>query len=126
MHKERIELEDNLVEMAYKLSEGNPDACVAIAQMVGITEQVDPDSAMGVFTPLLQLDSQGIYGSRIWMLFKDCCKEDAKLTLACLRAVQLGIMRMETLDHAIDNRGAGLNPDAVLLLVKERLPKFGS
>jgi hypothetical protein len=123
--KPRISLDDSLVAMVYKLSEDNPGALTALGCMVGIAESVDPDTAFGFYTPLIGLDAFGIYGSRIWMLFKDCCKEDPKLTLACLRAVQLGILSDDTLDHAIDHGGEGLNPEAVLMLVQERLPKYG-
>jgi hypothetical protein len=122
--KQQIEITDSLLSAAIKLSAGNPGACVAIAKMVGMSPNVDPDSGFAEFTPLLTLDSHGIYGSRIWMLFKDVCKENATHALACLRALQLGLLNDSDLDHAIDNYGERVDTAAVLEAVQKRLPNF--
>lgn len=42
-----------------------------------------------------------------------------------LRAVQLGITPEAVLKNAIENRGDGLDIEAALKAVSERLPRFG-
>ena len=122
---ERIKLTDNAQTAIAKLSEGNPGAlsvCIAIFNQ-GAT--IDPDAgALGGFGPLLSLDTMGIYGPRIWMLYKDVCAEDLRVMLALMRARQLGLLAASGLLHGIDNRGAGIDIDAVVARVEERLPDF--
>ena len=96
-----------------------------MTQLIERSKAVDPDAIMGPFTNLLSLDSLGIYGSRIWQLYKDVCKEDIATTIAVLRAThQLGIISKDVLNHAIDHRGQGLDLNDTILKVKERLPNF--
>jgi hypothetical protein len=37
------------------------------------------------------LDSLGIYGPNVWVIFKDVCEQNHARMLAVLRATQLGI-----------------------------------
>lgn len=121
----RLKLTDTPLQMIVKLAEGNPGAAVACGNMASISTDVDPQAFAGPYTPLVSLDSFEIYGPRIWMLYKDVCGESTIKSLACLRAVQLGLLLRETLDYAIDNRGQGVDRDEVLRMVQERLPLFG-
>ncbi|MCC6404818.1 MAG: hypothetical protein IT405_00290 [Candidatus Yanofskybacteria bacterium] len=62
------------------------------------------------------------------MLYSDACDSDLVKMVAVLRANQLGQLagtRADALHHAIEHRGEGLDLDAVLQAVKERLPRFG-
>jgi hypothetical protein len=59
-----------------------------------------------------------------WILFKDVCKENTTHALACLRALQLGLLNDSDLDHAIDNYGERVDTAAVLEAVQKRLPNF--
>jgi len=122
--KERITLQDNGLTALMKLSEGNPGAMSVLMEMMTQAADIDPDDIMGSFGALLHLDSMGIYGPRIWMLYKDVCKENLNATLGLMRAVQLGFISRSTLDTAIDNYGQGLDVDAALAKVKDRLPRF--
>lgn len=124
--KERIELHDTLMSAVIKLCGGNPGALRACCEMAKTSPTVDPDSFAGGLGPLLSLDTQGIYGPRIWMLFSDVCECDPIKALALLRAVQLGFLSESDLDHAIDNRGQGVDVDAMVAAVKGRLPRFRS
>lgn len=108
------------------LSEGNPGALSALMECTKICAAIDPDSALGPFTGVIGFDTYGIYGPRIWMLYKDVCQCDAVATLALLRAVQLSIITDDKLDYAINNRGDGIDVAEVYGKVKERLPKFDS
>ena len=121
----RIELTDTTFDAIYKLSEGNPGAATVCARMLQEGGAIDPDAFGNGLANLLSLDTHGIYGSRIWMLYKDACGESLIHTIAMLRAVQLELITEDALNHAIDNRGDGLDVGIVLATVHERLPNFG-
>ena len=124
MRRARITLEDSTLSAIVKVSEGNPGATYVCAELYKQGETIDPNAAMGGMAPILALDTHGIYGSRIWMLYKDVCGSNLALTVAMLRAVQLGFLSESILNHAIDNYGEGLDVAEMYKMVKERLPKF--
>lgn len=121
---ERIKLSDTVMDCASKMSEGNPGGLSVCMQMISTGAKIDPDAFGGGVAGLLAMDSLGIYGSRIWMLYKDVCGENLTKTMAMLRAWQLGFLTRSALDHAIDNYGNGVDVDALLSQVKDRLPNF--
>lgn len=125
-HKERIELTDTLIDIFTKLSEGNPGALTILLRMYHEGDKIDPDAAGGGVIHLLSIDSFGIYGPRIWMLYKDVCGSDLVNTLGVLRAVQLGIISRQLLDQAIDGiNNSELDIVDLLRQVREVLPDFG-
>ena len=123
--RSKIGLNDTGMDMFVKLSEGNPGALSVCVQILKKNAQIDPDALGGGMFTLLGLDDLGIYGSRIWMLYKDVCGTDLINTLGVLRGYQLGYITESELNHAIDNRGDGLDVDDVVGRVRERLPNFG-
>jgi hypothetical protein len=120
----RIKLDDSLQEAIYKLSEGNPGAVRVLVDLVMHGDKIDPDNALGGFGVLLYLDMFGVYGSRIWMLYKDVCGEDYVKTIAMIRACQLGLISERQLNEAIENHGRGLDVNQVMQQVKEALTNF--
>ena len=98
---------------------------VALMQMVKATEKSDCAGGLRAMAPFFALDSLDIVGVRIWQLFNDVCAKNPIHALACLRAVQFGLITDEQLNTAIDNKGAGLDPEVILAQVKEVLPGFG-
>ena len=126
MTNERIQLTDTFQDIIVKLSDGNPGAIHVCMELAKTSSAVDPDSALGPLGPLLSLDTHGIYGSRIWMLYKDVCGERVIETQAALRAVQLGLVSEGALLAAIDGRCGEFNPDEALAAVKKRLPRFAA
>jgi len=121
----RINLKDSLRDIVISMSEGNPGALRVCMEIVSSSRSIDPDSALGEFGPLIFLDSLGIYGPSIWMLYKDVCGEDVTKLLAVLRAAQLGIISNSTVMEALSSYGNGLDADEVLEKVRESLPNFG-
>jgi hypothetical protein len=121
----RIKLEDSLVEAVTKMSEGNPGAVTVIMRMFKEGDKIDPQSFAGGFGAVMLLDTFRIYGSRIWMLYKDVCREDIVSTIAVLRACQLGLVSQDTLKEAVDDYGRGINVPELLELVKIELQEFG-
>ena len=122
----RIEGQDTVQDVVIKLSEGNPGALRVCMDIIEKGGSIDPDVFMEGAGLLLLLDSLSLYGSKIWMLYKDVCGENLVNTVAMLRAWQLGYISEEKLKHAVDNHGNGIEVDAVYKQVKEQLPKFAS
>jgi hypothetical protein len=121
----RIELSDSMMTIVLKMVKGNPGATNVLMSMIKDGAKIDPQSALGGIGGVLALDTYGIYGPRIWMLYSDVCEKDLTKTIALLRAVQLGLLDESVLMHGIDNRGQGLDVPALLAKVKEQLPEFG-
>lgn len=128
--RERIKLTDSTPGAVVKLAEGNPGAVVVCVELLKQTPVVDPDSALGGLGSLLSLDSLGLYGSDIWLLYKDICGEDIAKMIAMLRARQLGFLSKQQLVGAIKAAGAredtGLDVESLLKQVQEKLPRFGA
>lgn len=125
MRKARIQLEDSILEIMTKMSEGNPGALTVCMRMYKEGAAIDPQSFCGGVGAIMALDTHGIYGHRIWMLYKDVCRENLESTLAVLRACQLGQLRESDMLHAIDNRGQGIDVAALVAGVKAELAEFG-
>ena len=128
MANERIRLNKmSYLDVIMAMGGGNPGALTACKELLLKGEKVDPDAFFGGLNSLLMLDTLGIYEERIYMLWSDVCKRDVGKTIAVLRAYQLGHLTgvdKKALNHAIDNRGAGIDLDAVVEAVKSHLPNF--
>jgi hypothetical protein len=61
------------------------------------SEEIDPLSYLKVMGPVMLLDSLGIYGPNVWVIFKDVCEQNHARMLAVLRATQLGMLSSEAL-----------------------------
>lgn len=128
---DRIDLNMNLMDAIIAIADGNPGAISAMVGLVKDVERVDPDNALGPFGPLLLLDSFRIYGSSIWLLYKDICGQDLTRMLGLLRAVQLGIATRSELSKGIEaarmgaeHRLTGDRVDELLQKVRDQLPAF--
>ena len=125
MHEQEvIKGTDTVGDAVTKLSQYNPGATHVCLLMVAACPQIDPDAIMPI-TPLLSLDTLGIRGAEIWMLYKDVCGQNLNKAIGLLRSWQLGIITKADLIHAVQNRGAGIDTEAVMAKVKKQLPKFG-
>lgn len=124
MNHERITLQDTVITAITKLSEGNPGAVRVCSELFKEGATVDPDAFGGGLSPLLALDTHAIYGSHIWLLYKDVCKQNLTHVVAVLRAVQLGLFAESKLKHGIQNGGEGVDCPALFDAVCNRLPNF--
>ena len=120
----KIQETDTMLDSLTKMAEGNPGAITVLMQIMTEAERIDPDSFMGSFGAILSLDTQNIYGSRIWMLYKDVCGENITDTIGLSRAVQMGIISIATLNMAIDNYGKGLDVEDTMKKLRNDLPNF--
>ena len=126
MPNERITLGMSGAEICKAMAEGNIGGATVCISLLKHNAEIDHDSLLGNLGSILILDTLNIYGSRIWMLYKDVCKENIATTIALLRAYQLGVegIAPDSLNFAIDNMGAGIIIDDVVKAVKEELPDF--
>ena len=113
----RLALDDTVMTSIIKMAGGNPGALRVCTDIVKHGQDIDPHG-MGGLGALIFLDALGIYGSRIWILFKDVCGEDLVKTMACLRSWQLGITPEQELQSAIDGVG-NIDTNAILASVQE-------
>jgi len=125
MASKRIRWDMSVLDVIKAMGGGNPGALRACMELLSKGKEVDPDAVPdGGLNSLLILDELRIYEERIYMLWNDVCERDVGKMIAVLCAHQLGVVDTNTLNHAIDNRGAGINLDAVVKAVKSRLPNF--
>jgi len=106
----KIELTDSTTDIIMKMSEGVIGAVVCITRVLKEGVLIDPDSGFGPFGSLLGADSLGIYGSNLYILWNDLCKQDPKLFIALFRAYQLGFISGPLL-QAVSKDRARLNND---------------
>lgn len=123
--KDRIELSDTMLDIFLKLSDGNPGALSALMQMSKESLEVDPDAAFGGIQPLLSLDGMGIYGSHIWVLWKDVCGKSTRNIETLFRQVQLGMMSEGEVISAANGGLKSFDFPALLEQVQAQIPAFG-
>lgn len=127
-HKERLTLTDSPLDMIMKMMDGNPGAMGALTEMIQKGESIDPDAWHGGFANMLLLDSMGIYGTDIYVLWSDICGRNTAKMIAVLRAVQMGHFDTAILKDACsrqDRSGkAMVDADALYAIVKAELPNF--
>lgn len=123
-HQEKITLNDTVETILFKLGEGNPGAMTVLIRVYQKAASIDPYIGDPLMY-LLQLDSLGIYGKDIWLLYKDVCKENLSHTLAMVRAWQMAIISPEDLHATIQSWGKGpLNVQKVCQKLKQDMPNF--
>lgn len=126
------DLKMTAIDVIGVLSEGNPGAMVACIGMLRNGADIDPDSMMGGLGSLLSLDTNGIYGSHIHILYKYVCAGSLVNTIGLLRAVQMGFAPESELKQAIsreylahDAESGAARLKELIDAVQERLPRFG-
>jgi hypothetical protein len=99
----RIEAKDTLPEAMVKIAEGNNAAGFLLMQLYGAFNRFGGSQGQEAYNYLLRdFDRLGIYGSGLWILYKDVCSEDCRLMLLTLCAVDFGIIEKEELVSVID------------------------
>lgn len=125
---ERISLNDDFMTMMLKMAEGNPGAASALSAVYMEAETIDPDSVLRGFGKILCLDSLGIYGTDIYVLWSDICNRNTVKMITLLRGNQLGFVSsalLKDISSRQDHSGKDLiNVDDIYRKVCERLPNF--
>lgn len=124
----RITLEMSGKEIIMAMCDGNPGAINVLMGLYKENERIDPDSFLGAFSAITQLDELGLYGPNIWMAYKDICGESFSRLIALLRAVQLGLLPREVLIEAVINSrkhlAVTINIEEIYEAVCKELPNF--
>lgn len=129
MEQQRIKLTDTTMDVVVKMSDGNPGAMNAIVGLLKPENaNIDPDDIMGSLGSILKLDSFGIYGTDIYVLFSDICNRNIAKFIAVIRATDMGLFSRDTLkdaSHRQDYSGRKMIPvDDLYKKIKESLPDF--
>lgn len=106
-HKTRLTINDSFTDIIIKLSEGNPGAVSVVTEMM---RKDDWDNDAPGFTKILLLDSMGIYGDKIWMLYNDCCDRDLDQMNIVLCNWQMGKLTTQEISlNLSEGRGKPFN-----------------
>lgn len=127
---EKISLNDSIQDVIFKLSGGNPGAISVLSQVYQNAYNIDTFTSLGSLAYYLQLDSLGIRGSMIWILYKDICKENILHFMAVIRAVQMGIVAHSDLTTAVLEASQGIRNSSIdsadaLAKLRTKLPGYG-
>lgn len=126
----RITLQMTLMDAIFAVSEGNPGAITAMAKMSRDYHKLDPQSALDVYTPVLQMDTMGIYASDIHVLYKNVCGANCDNMAIIMRGVQMGLLSVNTVKQAIafakneSKVSAEIDFIGLKAELQELLPKF--
>lgn len=124
MH-ERITLEDSPTSAIVKLAEGNPGACRVLGDLFNQSPTIDPNAAFEGMAPVFALDMMGVYGSHIWLLYKDVCGSSILNMEVLFRAHQLGhVHKRDILGAISEESGERFDFPALLKWVQGELPNF--
>ena len=69
----RIQLHDSMMDIVTKMSEGNMGAITCLMEMI---KKDDWYAGVHGVLMILNFDSMGLYGSKLYMLWNDCCDRD--------------------------------------------------
>jgi len=118
------------MDIMVKMGEGNIGGVTVLINIMENCRKIDPDNALGGFSHILYLDTHEIYGSNIWILYKDVCGENITNMLAILRGVQLGIISIDVVknDYMHINAYRGKMYDdftGLIESIRKIVPNFG-
>jgi hypothetical protein len=123
----RINLQDSITVAVAKMVDGNMGAMTALMDILKYGRTMDADD-LGGLQSLLFLDTLGIYGTDIYVLWSDICERNTAKMIAVLCAVQYGMFPAGLLKdacHRQDYSGKEIVPvDDLYGKIKERHPLF--
>ena len=93
MGNEKITANMTIMDMIVVMSEGNPGAISVIAQMMQ-----DPHSILDI----ILCDSLDIRGSKLYMLYNDCCGRNIAVFNRTLKMLRAGIFTMEQIHSNLE------------------------
>jgi hypothetical protein len=130
----RIQEGEHIDVSIAKMADNNMGTINVLRDLFNSAGRIDPDATPGGgLNHIILLDDWGIYGSAIWILFKDVCGENYVNLIALIRSVQLGIVRRGILLDELSARLSGAKARTshsifkfteVLEDVRGSLPKF--
>jgi hypothetical protein len=123
----KIGLTDTMEDVMVKMSEGNPGGLASIMSLVTEAQNINPGCMPNGFDYILYLDSIGVYGTDIYILWSDQCNRDTEKFMMLLDAARTGIISDKKLvSIAKDQLGRELfseeEMNAIIDDVKEKIP----
>lgn len=103
----RINLLDTMEETIVNFSEGNPGALQTLMELF----KLDPNK---MFQNLLTLDRMELYGSKIYMLWNDCCDRKIEKVNKIIKLYRSGKIKQSDIEERIKNVGYGKSFDDFL------------
>ena len=95
----KIDLHDSMMDIVTKMSEGNPGAMAFVMEVITSVE-------MGLIKIILPCDTIGLYGSKLYMLWNDCCNRNINEVIRVIEAWRTGkISSREILNNVSQGRG---------------------
>lgn len=99
----RLTLTDGTIEIFMKMSDGNPGAMTCLVELL---KKKDWYANIPGVMMILMLDSIGVYGEKLYMLWNDCCDRDLIKMELVIRNYQMGKLSTATiLEHVAPVRG---------------------
>ena len=86
MANEKLTIDMTVYDMIYTMSEGNPGAMEVLMEMMSDTR---------LFMDILLCDSLNIRGSKLYMLYNDCCGKNKDKFARTLKMLRSGIFSSE-------------------------------
>jgi hypothetical protein len=86
----KIQINDSQMDVIVKMANGNPGCLSFIIGLLSNHDKIDPQAMLGGMGVLMIFDDMGLYGTDIYVLYKDKCGEDIRKVVMLLRAAQLG------------------------------------
>jgi hypothetical protein len=99
----RIQLHDSMMDIVTKMSEGNMGAITCLMEMI---KKDDWYAGVHGVLMILNFDSMGLYGSKLYMLWNDCCDRDLIQLELVMRNWQMGELTKEEIHINLD-KGRG-------------------
>lgn len=98
---------DTIEDAIIKMSDGNP-GCLSF--LAGLLKESRHGGIFGGASYLFVLDRLGIYGSRAYMLWNDCCRRDIALVETVLQNYKKGVLSADDIfAHLKDGWGTPFN-----------------
>ena len=99
----KIGLQDSMMDVMMKMSEGNPGALTCL---MDIMKKQDWYGGADSLTMVLSFDTLGLYGSKLYMLWNDCCDRNLGKLELIMRNWQMGNLSDHDI-HSNISKGRG-------------------
>lgn len=106
----KIEINDTIESIIVKLSEGNPGAMRTLFEIM----QFKGNNPFYFLETFLAIDNMKLYGSYLYMLWNDCCKNNIEKVFKVIEAYQRGDINDEMINERIRTAGYGISFDDII------------
>lgn len=121
----------SLMDIIVDFAEGNPGAVNVLCLLIKEYPKIDPAHAFKALGALWALDNLDLYGSNIWLLYKDVCKSSLVNMATIFRAIGYGILSDKEVGDYVKSLNTARREDikeydfpALLKQVQEKIPSF--